>query len=126
MRLVPAELREASYALGVSRWRTVTSVVLPSALAGIVTGITVAIARVIGETAPLLLTAGISQSVNNNLFSGQMASLPVFAYQSFRNPGFPASFGLTRAWGTALVLMAIVMALNLVARLISAFFSPKK
>lgn len=125
LKLVPNELREASYALGVPKWRTVAKVVLPTSLAGIVTGITLAIARVIGETAPLLIIAGTTDSVNFNLFDGRMASLPVFAYASQRNPGIPPEFSIDRAWGAALVLLLIVMLLNLVARLVSYFFSPK-
>jgi phosphate transport system permease protein len=125
LKLVPNELREASYALGVPKWRTVAKVVLPTALAGIVTGVTLAIARVIGETAPLLIIAGITDSVNFNLFDGRMATLPVFAYSSVRNPGVPPQFSIDRAWGAALVLLIIVMLLNLIARLVSHFFSPK-
>ena len=125
LKLVPNELREASFALGVPKWRTIAKVVLPTALAGIVTGVTLAIARVIGETAPLLIIAGMTDSVNFNLFDGRMATLPVFAYTSIRNPGVPAEFSLDRAWGAALVLLIIVMLLNLVARLVSYFFSPK-
>lgn len=125
LKLVPNELREAAYALGVPKWRTVAKVVLPTALAGIVTGITLAIARVIGETAPLLIIAGATDSVNFNLFEGRMATLPVFAYQSVRSPGIPPEFSIDRAWGAALTLLLIVMLLNLIARLVSYFFSPK-
>ena len=125
LKLVPNELREAAYALGVPKWRTVSKVVLPTALAGIVTGITLSIARVIGETAPLLIIAGTTDSVNFNLFDGRMASLPVFAYASIRSPGVPPEFSIDRAWGAALVLLLIVMLLNLIARLVSYYFSPK-
>lgn len=125
LKLVPNELREASFALGVPKWRTVAKVVLPTALAGIVTGVTLAIARVIGETAPLLIIAGATDSVNFNLFDGRMATLPVFAYASQRNPGIPPEFSIDRAWGAALVLLLIVMLLNLGARLVSYYFSPK-
>jgi phosphate transport system permease protein len=121
LKLVPNELREASYALGVPKWRTVAKVVLPTALAGIVTGITLAIA----ETAPLLIIAGTTDSVNFNLFDGRMATLPVFAYSSIRSPGIPPEFSIDRAWGAALTLLLIVMLLNLIARLVSYFFSPK-
>ena len=125
LKLVPNELREASYALGVPKWRTVLKVVLPTALAGIVTGITLAIARVIGETAPLLVIAGLSDSVNFDLFHDRMATLPVFAYSAVTSPGVPPEPSIARAWGAALVLLMIVMLLNLVARLVSYFFSPK-
>lgn len=124
LKLVPTELREASYALGVPQWRTIVKVVLPTALAGIVTGVTLAIARVIGETAPLLVIAGATDSVNFNLFDGRMATLPVFTYTSIMQPGVPPEPAIARAWGAALVLLLIVMLLNLVARLVSHVFSP--
>jgi phosphate transport system permease protein len=125
LKLVPDELREASYALGVPKWRTIVKVVLPTALAGIITGVTLAMARVIGETAPLLIIAGSTDSVNLNLFGERMMTLPVFIYYSYTQPGVPAEFGQARAWGAALVLIAIVMALNLLARLLGRLFSPK-
>ena len=124
LKLVPNELREASWALGVSRWRTIVKVVLPTALAGIVTGVTLAIARVIGETAPLLIIAGMTDSVNTNPLDGRMATLPVFAYSALMNPGVPPQPSIDRAWGAALTLLIIVMLLNLVARGISYLFSP--
>lgn len=125
LKLVPNELREAAYALGVPKWRTVLKVVLPTALAGIVTGITLAIARVIGETAPLLVIAGFSDSVNFDLFHERMQTLPVFTYSAVSSPGVPPGPSIDRAWGAALVLLLIVMLLNLVARLVSHYFSPK-
>jgi phosphate transport system permease protein len=125
LKLVPDDLREASYALGVPKWRTIVKVVMPTALAGIVTGVTLAVARVAGETAPLLIIAGDTDSVNFNVFADRMATLPVFIYYSYMQPGVPPEFGQERAWGAALVLIAIVMVLNLLARAISAFFSPK-
>ena len=125
LKLVPDELREAAYALGVPKWRTIVKVVLPTALAGIITGVTLAMARVIGETAPLLIIAGSTDSVNLNLFGERMMTLPVFIYYSYTQPGVPAEFGQARAWGAALVLIALVMALNLLARLLGRLFSPK-
>jgi phosphate transport system permease protein len=125
LKLVPNELREASYALGVSKWRTIVKVVLRTAMAGIVTGVTIAIARVIGETAPLLIICGATDSTNLNPFNGRMMTLPVYIYSQYKNPGFPPEFGIERAWGAALVLTVIIMVLNLVARLISYKFSPK-
>src|SRR5690606_42012720 len=101
------------------------TLVLPTALAGIVTGVTLAVARVIGETAPLLVIAGATDSVNFNLFDGRMATLPVFTYTSIMQPGVPPEPAIARAWGAALVLLIIVMLLNLVARLVSYYFSPK-
>jgi phosphate transport system permease protein len=125
LKLVPHELREASYALGVPKWRTVVKVVLPTALAGIITGVTLAIARVVGETAPLLIIAGNTDSVNFNLFGERMMTLPVFIYYSYTQPGVPPEFGIARAWGAALVLIVIVMALNLLARVIGRRLAPK-
>jgi phosphate transport system permease protein len=125
LKLVPNELREASYALGVPKWRTIVKVVVPTALAGIVTGVTIATARIIGETAPLLIICGATDSTNLNPFSDRMMTLPVFSYSQFRNPGVPPKPYYDRAWGAALVLIAIVMLLNLIARFISYKFSPK-
>lgn len=125
LRLVPNELREAAYALGVPKWLTISKVVLPTAIAGITTGVMLSISRVIGETAPLLLTAGVATSMNYNLFDGRMATLPVFAYSQYMNQGIPAQAFIDRAWSAALVLIVIVMLLNLVARLVAKIFSPK-
>lgn len=121
LRLVPNELREASYALGVPKYLTIIKVVLRTAIAGIVTGVMLSVARVIGETAPLLLTVGIIAQVNWNLFDGRMTTLPVFAYNQYSQGGV----GVDRAWASALTLILIVMLLNVIARLISRFFSPK-
>ena len=108
------------------KWLTVLKVVLPTSLAGIATGIMIAIARVIGETAPLLLIAGFTASMNYNPLNERMMTLPVFVYTSYANQGcgHAGVFGLG-AWAGALTLMLIVMVLNLVARLISKYFSPK-
>lgn len=125
LKLVPDELREAAYALGVPKWLTIAKVVLPTAAAGIITGITLAIARVIGETAPLLIVAGFTSSMNYNVFSERMQSLPVFVYTQYANPGSDVEFYLERAWAGALTLIIIVMALNLIARLITRLFRPK-
>jgi phosphate ABC transporter permease subunit PstA len=125
LKLVPNELREASYALGVPKWRTVVKVVLPTAVAGLGTGVTLAVARVVGETAPLLITVGLITCTNLNPFGGRMATLPVFAYYQLTQPGTATQAFLDRAWTAALVLIILVMALNVVARLISRFFAPK-
>ncbi len=125
LRIVPNELREASYALGVPKWLTIVKVVLRTAVAGIATGVTIGIARVIGETAPLLVTVGITTGTNLNPFDGRMATLPVFAYYSYANPGVPPGPFTDRAWTAALVLMVIVMTLNLLARALSHYFAPK-
>lgn len=124
LRLVPTELREASYALGVPKWRTILKIVLPTSMAGITTGVMLAIARVIGETAPLLITAGFTSSMNYNLFSDRMQSLPVYVYTQFANQGNPAFAFIERAWAAALLLIVIVMALNLIARLVAVKFAP--
>jgi phosphate transport system permease protein len=125
LRIVPNELREAAYALGVPKWLTIIKVVLPTAIAGILTSIMLAISRVIGETAPLLLTVGIVQGMNLNMFSGQMATLPVFSYMQAKYPGIPVDAYLDRAWAAALTLIVIVMVLNLLARIIAKVFAPK-
>ncbi len=134
LKLVPNELREASYALGVPKWLTVLKVVVRTAAAGITTGVTLAIARVIGETAPLLIAVGVADSYNLNLFDGRMMTLPVYIVSEWRkgeqpcnNPEIACVPEITeyRAWAAALVLILIVMALNLIARLISRYFSPK-
>jgi phosphate transport system permease protein len=126
LKLVPADLREASYALGVPKWRTIVKVVLPTAMAGIITGVTLAIARVIGETAPLLIIAGSTDSTNFNLFKDQMMTLPVFIYYSYTQPGNHPEIARPMAWGAALVLILIVLVLNLLARVLGKLFAPKK
>jgi phosphate transport system permease protein len=130
LRLVPDDLREAAYALGVPKWRTIVKVVLPTALGGIVTGVTLAIARVVGETAPLLLIAGLTTRTNMNVFSDRMTTLPVLIYTQNANPGIPPpdggmAPGVALAWGGAFVLIVIVMVLNLIARIIGRVFAPE-
>lgn len=125
LRLVPNELREASYALGVPKWLTISKIVLPTSIAGIATGVTLAIARVIGETAPLLVTVGTTDSTNLNPFDGRMQTMPIFAYYSYATPGIPKEPYFERMWAAALTLVLIVMVLNLAARLISKLFAPK-
>jgi phosphate transport system permease protein len=122
-RLVPDDLREASYALGVPKWRTVVKVVLPTSVGGIVTGVVLAISRVIGETAPLLVVAGATDGINANLFHGRMTTLPVFIFSQYSTS---TPVGYQRAWGGALVLIVLVMVLNLTARLIGRVFAPAK
>ncbi|WP_347058156.1 phosphate ABC transporter permease PstA [Blastococcus sp. HT6-30] len=125
LKLVPNELREAAYALGVPKWRTILKVVIPTAIAGLGTGVTLAIARVIGETAPLLVTVGITNGTNLNPFEGRMATLPVYAFYQLTQPGVPPEDAINRAWTAALVLIMLVMGLNVVARMISRVFAPK-
>src|SRR6476659_8704137 len=126
LKLVPADLREAAYALGVPKWKTIVRIVLPTALAGIITGITLAIARVIGETAPLLIIAGSTDSTNFNLFKDQMMTLPVFIYYSYTQPGNHPEIARPMAWGAALVLILIVLALNVLARVLGRIFAPAR
>ncbi|MGI5154753.1 phosphate ABC transporter permease PstA [Microbispora sp. CA-102843] len=123
LRLVPRELREASYALGVPKWRTIVKVVLPTAFTGIVTGVMLAVARVAGETAPLLLTVFITDSINNDPFNGPQMGLPLYV---FDQAGRPTDTAIDRAWTGALTLILIVMLLNLVARLITWWRSPAR
>ena len=125
LKIVPNELREASYALGVPKWLTILKVILPTSIAGITTSVMLAISRVIGETAPLLLTAGFTQSLNTNIFNGQMMTLPVFAYNQYMNQGTNPDAAVARAWAAALTLILIVMVLNLLARVIAKLFAPK-
>jgi phosphate transport system permease protein len=125
LKLVPNELREASYALGVPKWATIVKVVIPTSIAGIITGVMLSISRIIGETAPLLIIAGMTTSMNYNLFSDRMATLPVFVYYQYANQGSDGQSYVDRAWTGALVLILIVMVLNLIARLVSKLLSPK-
>lgn len=125
LRLVPNELREASYALGVPKWLTILKVVIPTSIAGISTGVMLSIARVIGETAPLLIAAGFSNNFNYDLTEGRMQSLPVFVYYSYVSQGTDFAPYIERAWAGALTLIAIVMILNLIARLVARIFAPK-
>lgn len=127
LKIVPNELREASYALGVRKWRTITKVVIPTAISGIASGVTLAIARVVGETAPLLVTAGFLNSINSNVFAGWMTTLPTFIYYQILNPTSPTNIGpsIQRAWAAALILIMLVMLLNLTARAIAHLFAPK-
>jgi phosphate transport system permease protein len=127
LKLVPDELREASYALGVPKWRTVLRVVLPTALGGIVTGIMLGVARIMGETAPLLLLVGINQKIEFNPFAGTVEqvpqeSLPTFIFEQFQlAAGNTDSAPFKRAWGAALVLIIIIGLLSALARLIARF-----
>ena len=118
LRIVPKSLRESSYALGVPKWKTIVSVVLPTALAGIVTGVMLAVARIIGETAPLLITTGVVDSLNTDPVNGRMQNLAVFAYNEYKSPGVPPGPSIDRAWAAALTLIIIVMVLNVAARFV--------
>ncbi len=121
LKLVPNDLREAAYALGVPRWRTIMFVIIPTALTGIISGVMLGVARIMGETAPLLVTIFITQAINTDPFNGAQGSLPTFIWDQSTNPSQNA---VDRAWGGALVLILIIMLLNLVARLVAWLRKP--
>jgi phosphate transport system permease protein len=116
IRLVPNALREASYALGIPKWKTIVRVVLPAASTGITTGVMLAVARVIGETAPVLLVVDANDYFNKNPFSHPQASLPVFIFQNAQQS---STFDVQRAWAAALTLILIVVVLYVAARLLT-------
>jgi phosphate transport system permease protein len=115
LRLVPGTLKEASYAVGSSHWRTVWHVVLPTARSGLTTAVILGAARGIGETSPVLLTAGFTAALNFNPFSGPMVSLPLETFQLVKSP--QPNF-IVRGFGTAAVLLTLVLILFVIARLI--------
>lgn len=135
LKIVPHDLREAAYALGVTKQRTITKIVIRTALPGIVSGVILAVARVIGETAPLLMAAGYISSTNFNIFNGQMTTLPVYVYQEYSKlsaycaPDAPAwcvsSIPMERAWAASLVLIVLVLVLNITGRIVAKVFSVK-
>ncbi len=116
LKLVPNELREASYALGVPKWKTITRIVLPTAFSGIITGVLLGLARVMGETAPLIILGPYSKSINTNLFDGFMAALPSMINEDRAEVLAPA---VNRVWAAALTLIVLVMFLNIAGRMIA-------
>src|SRR5699024_5284387 len=124
LRVVPADLREASYALGVPKWKTIAKIVLPTALSGIVTGIMLAIARVMGESAPMLILVATSRIINWNPFGQSQSSLPLFMLDMYKAGNTGAAFD--KMCGAALTLVLIIAAINIAARVISAKFSVKQ
>jgi phosphate transport system permease protein len=116
LRLVPTALREGAYALGIPKWKTIVKIVLPTAAAGIVTGIMLAVARAAGETAPVILVAGGTDSINFNPFHGNQESLAAFVYDQAR---LATKFGAPRAWSAALTLVLIVFVLTIAAKLLA-------
>jgi phosphate transport system permease protein len=122
LRVVPNALREGALALGVPRWKTIVRIVLPTAAGGITTGIMLGVARVAGETAPLLLTTFLAQDVNWNLFSGPQASIPTFIWDQF---GSFTTASVERAWAGALTLILLVAFFYTLARLIAWRTAPK-
>jgi len=124
IRLVPADLREASYALGIPKWRTVLKVVLPTAMSGLVTGVLLSIARIVGETAPLVLLVGYASQINGNPLEGDQAALPMMIWDQLgKRSGNAGAYAEPRAWGAALVLVLLVLTLNIGARLAARWLS---
>lgn len=123
LKLVPDELREASYALGVPKWKTVLKVVVPTAFGGIVTGVMLGLARVMGETAPLLILVGYSKNINTNPLDGFMGALPTMINQDRTELALqPAA---DRVWAAALTLILLVLLLNVLARVVARFSAVK-
>jgi phosphate transport system permease protein len=120
LKLVPDELREASYALGIPKWKTILRVVVPTALPGIISGLLLALARVMGETAPVLVLVGYARSINYDAFNGNMASLPLLIYTELTNP---EAAGRARVWGAALSLILIVGALYVAAAFVNRYLT---
>ena len=127
LKLVHNDLREAAYALGVPKWRTITKVVLPTAMSGIITGVMLGVARIMGETAPLLLLVGTSVRINGDPFAGQMETLPTYVNKYFGlAAGDVASANADRAWAAALTLIVLIMLLNLGARVVARYTGVKQ
>lgn len=122
LKIVPDELREAAYALGIPKWKTIVKIVIPTALSGIITGITLAIARVMGETAPVLILVGYTSFINYDPFSGNMASLPLLMASERLTIN---DVGEARVWGAAVTLILIITVFNLLGSLISRMTSLK-
>lgn len=123
LKLVPDELREASYALGVPKWKTIARVVIPTALPGMVSGILLALARVMGETAPVLILVGYSRSINFDVFGGNMASLPLLIYTELMNP---EEAGRMRVWGAALTLILLLTVLYVMAAVVIRYLNRRR
>ena len=120
LKLVPDELREASYALGVPKWKTIVRIVVPTALPGMISGVLLALARVMGETAPVLVLVGYARSINFDPFNGNMASLPLLIYTEWTNP---EAAGRLRVWGAALTLILLVAALYIAAAFVNRYLT---
>jgi phosphate transport system permease protein len=115
--LIPNDLREAGVALGATQWRTVSGVVVPAAKSGLVTAVILGVARIIGETAPLLLVSGGADALNFNPTSGPMGSLPFYIWKAFLTGGTEEAYA--RAWGGMLILLILIMVLFGLARYLS-------
>jgi phosphate transport system permease protein len=125
LRIVPEDLREASLALGVPKWRTITRIVLPVGLSGIITGVMLALARVMGETAPLLILVGYAQAMNFNMFNGFMGSLPGMMYDQTSAGAGANPIPTDRLWGAALTLILLIAVINVCARVLAKAFAPE-
>ncbi|GAA3720604.1 phosphate ABC transporter permease PstA [Gordonia hankookensis] len=121
LKIVPQDLREASYALGIPKWKTIARVVLPTALSGIITGVMLAIARVMGESAPVLILVGSTRAMNWNPFAGNQESLPLMMVQQYNNG--PGAFD--KVWGAALTLVILVAIVYFGAKAVAKLFAPK-
>ncbi|MCV7314327.1 phosphate ABC transporter permease PstA [Mycolicibacillus parakoreensis] len=126
LNIVPIDLREASYALGVPKWKTIVRIVIPTSLSGIVTGVMLALARVMGETAPLLVLVGYAQSMNFDMLSGFMGSLPGMMYDETSAGAGTNPVPTDRMWGAGLTLILLIAVLNIAARLGARLLAPKK
>lgn len=126
LRIVPVDIREASYALGITKWKTIVRVVIPSGLSGIVTGILLAMARVMGETAPLLILVGYAQSMHFDIFRDFMGTLPGMMYSQASAGAGPNPIPTDRLWGAALTLILVIATINIVARVIAKFLGARK
>ena len=115
--LIPNDLREAGVALGATQWRTVSGVVVPAAKSGLVTAVILGVARIIGETAPILLVSGGADALNFNPASGPMGSLPFYIWKAFLTGGTEEAYG--RAWGGMLILLVLIFVLFGLARYLS-------
>ena len=122
LKLVPNELREASYALGVPKWKTIMKIVIPTSFSGIVTGVLLGLARVMGETAPLIILGPYTAVIATNLFDGLMPTLPTMIYQNYSENLQPA---IDRTWGAALTLILIIFLLNILGRFVGRFSKVK-
>ncbi len=122
LRIVPDDLREAAYALGVPKWRTIVRVVIPTALSGMLTGIMLALARVMGETAPVLILVAYAPYINFDIFGGNMASLPLLMTVERNNP---TTAGADRIWGAAITLILIITLFQVLAAFLAKLTAPK-
>jgi phosphate transport system permease protein len=122
LKLVPNDLREASYALGVPKWKTIAQVVVPTAFSGIITGILLGLARIMGETAPLLILGPYTKDIATDLFGGLVPTLPTMINQDRTEVLQPA---VDRVWGAAMTLILLILLLNIAGRLVSRLGAPK-